>query len=143
MQEMLQFHVDYYLNLFNRLTKNDGLIYISNSHDYVFKGDWKYPENWERLMSFNTPRSWTNNHPTEIFRKKAISYKIKNAFIESGYKYHLNQEIICKEKCNDLTKELINLRKQMNKPRYSMKKKIFQIKFKNYNLTLFLRKKLK
>lgn len=143
MQEMLQFHVDYYLNLFNKLTKDEGLIYISNSHDYFFKGHWKYPENWERLMSFNTPRSWTDNHPTEIFKKKDISYKTKNSFIEAGFNYHLNKEIIWKEKYNDLTKQLEKVRRQMEESRHLRLRKIFKIKLKNYNFTLFLKKKIK
>ena len=70
MQEMNQHHVDYYLDLFNRLTINDGTIYLSNAHDYYFKGKFNYPPNWTPLFNSNTPRSnLCQNHPTEIFRK--------------------------------------------------------------------------
>lgn len=78
MQEMNQFHVDYYLNLFNKITNKDGIIYISNAHDYVFKGNWNYPNNWKRLFIQNTPRSWTLNHPTEIFKKGKKDFSKQN-----------------------------------------------------------------
>jgi len=134
MQEMLQFHVDYFMDLFNKQTKDEGLIYISNSHDYVFKGDWNYPENWKRLMSFNTPRSWTSNHPTEIFKKLKGPHKIKNAFIEAGFNYHLKQELSWQVKCEELTDKL-------NKLRHTYLKKIFRIKIKKYSFALFLEKR--
>jgi len=78
MQEMEQNHVDYYLNLFNSVTKTGGIVYCSNAHDYKFKGNWNFPETWETLFKHNTPRSWTKVHPTQIFRKGTRSYKMEN-----------------------------------------------------------------
>lgn len=68
MQEMNQYHVDYYLNLFDKIINKTGIIYLSNEHDYVFKGHWNYPARWNKLLKIRTPRSWTRNSPTEIFR---------------------------------------------------------------------------
>ena len=68
MQEMVQEQVDYYINQFDRVTKPGGLVYLSNSKVYVFKGKWNIPKYWKKLFDENTPRSWTTNHPTQIYR---------------------------------------------------------------------------
>lgn len=68
MQEMEQEQVDYYINQFDRVTKPGGLVYLSNSKVYVFKGKWNIPKYWKKLFDENTPRSWTANHPTQIYR---------------------------------------------------------------------------
>ena len=72
-QEMDQHHVDYYLELFDTATKDNGMIYISNSRDYVFKGNITIPEHWELMFKHRTPRSWTRNHPTEVFAKRNLN----------------------------------------------------------------------
>jgi hypothetical protein len=61
--------VDAYLALFDRVAVDDATFYVSNAHDYVFTGDWNYPAGWRRLFCANTPRSWTRDHPTEIFAR--------------------------------------------------------------------------
>lgn len=114
MQEMNQFHVDYYLNLFDKITKKDGLIYISNAHDYKFKGNWNYPENWEKLMAFNTPRSWSPNHPTEVFAKRKKSYKIKNSFIDAGFEHQLNKQFKLIARYNDLEARIKVIKHYLN-----------------------------
>ena len=137
MQEMLQWHVDYYIDLFNRLTKDKGLIYISNSRDYVFQGDWNYPDNWERLMAFNTPRSWTHHHPTEIFRKTTNgAHKLKNQFVAAGYHQHLSQELSRQAKIETQDRQLTKLRS-------SKLIKLIKIKFQNYRFALYLEKRKK
>lgn len=70
LQEMGQFHVDYYLQLFDKVTRDKGIVYLSNAHDYVFKGSWNYPARWERKFIGNLPSAWSPNHPTEIFVKQ-------------------------------------------------------------------------
>lgn len=70
-QEMTQFHVDYYLNLFDRVAVDRATIYVSNAHDYFFRGTFNYPSSWRNVFAGNTPRSWTPDHPTEIFLKGA------------------------------------------------------------------------
>lgn len=67
MQEMEQHHVDYFLNLFDNSVAQDGIVYISNEKDYIFRGKWNYPNRWKHILSLRTPRSWTRNSPTEIF----------------------------------------------------------------------------
>lgn len=68
MQEMNQYHVDYYLSLFDRVMTPRGMVYLSNEKDYVFNGSWNYPSRWLNLLKLRTPRSWTRNSPTEVFR---------------------------------------------------------------------------
>lgn len=90
MQEMEQHHVDYYLNLFDRLTRTDGLIYLSNARDYVFKGDWKIPRHWETLFLNNTPRSWTADHPTHILQKKDGDFSRRRSILEGVFKQQID-----------------------------------------------------
>ena len=68
-QEMNQVEVDRYMKIFDSSIDNNGYIYLSNAHDYVFKGDWNYPASWQCCFRYNTPRSWTINHPTEVYSK--------------------------------------------------------------------------
>jgi hypothetical protein len=78
MQEMEQHHVDYYINLFNNIVKENGLIYLANEKDYIFQGKWNFPENWEILLKHRSPRNFTRNSPLEIFRKTNSSARAKN-----------------------------------------------------------------
>ena len=82
MQEMVQNHVDFYLALFDKQTKHNGFIYISNSRAYRFTGTWKFPDTWEMLFCHNTPRSWTNNHPALMFKKTNENHARRNRIIE-------------------------------------------------------------
>jgi hypothetical protein len=86
-QEMSQNHVDYYLQMFDRVAGDGAVMYISNSHDYLFKGRWNYPQHWRKAFCAKTPRSWTRNHPTEIFVKSASDVSAANAAVDAGYLY--------------------------------------------------------
>jgi SAM-dependent methyltransferase len=90
-QEMPQEHVDYYLRLFDDVTRDGATIYISNAHDYLFKGDWNFPKNWRKLLCSNTPRSWTRDHPTEVFEKSVGDFSVQNAAIDANYRYSLER----------------------------------------------------
>lgn len=134
LQEMGQHHVDYYLNLFNDVTNDNGLIYISNAHDYVFKGKWNYPQNWERLFCFNTPRSWTKDHPTELFKKNSYSSALKNRIIKSSYDYSVKghtkelKKRIKEEIYEELNEKVKNeIREELNKK----EKRLFIVKYAN------------
>ncbi len=88
MQEMGQYHVDYFLNLFESESVDGATIYLSNAKDYYFRGSFNYPKNWQKLFCANTPRSWRPHHPTEIFRKTTDGdYSAANAIIDSMYDY--------------------------------------------------------
>jgi hypothetical protein len=86
-QEMSQDHVDYYLSMFDRVTRAGAVQYISNSHDYLFKGQWNYPDHWRKVFCENTPRSWTRHHPTEIFIKGGSDFSAANAAVDAAYIY--------------------------------------------------------
>jgi putative sugar O-methyltransferase len=89
LQEIEDQQVSYYLELFNRLTKLDGMIYLSNSRDFYYQRDYKYPENWRLVARMKTPRSWTPHYPVEIFIKtdKDCSSEnvIENAISDNVY----------------------------------------------------------
>jgi len=82
MQEMNYEEIERFMNIFNDCVKENGIIYLSNSKEYVFKGNWPYPENWECLFRHNTPRSWTKNHPTEVFKRSTGVFKEKEVLFE-------------------------------------------------------------
>ena|SRR5215469_3848522 len=89
MQEMSQQHVDYYLNLFHSVADEGATIYLSNAHEYYFRGTFNYPRNWQKIFCANTPRSWSRKHPTEIFTKTSHDCSLSNCAIDSMYKYGL------------------------------------------------------
>ena len=89
MQEMNQGHVDHYLRLFQSVAVDGATIYISNSHNYYFRGSFNYPKNWQKFFSSNTPRSWTPDHPTEMFKKTNKEYSLQNGVQDSIYSYGL------------------------------------------------------
>ncbi|MBF4253687.1 putative sugar O-methyltransferase, partial [Vibrio anguillarum] len=82
MQEMNFEEIKRFMNIFDRCVKDNGIIYLSNSKEYVYKGEWPYPDNWECQFRQNTPRSWTKKHPTEIFKKSDGSFSDKESLFE-------------------------------------------------------------
>jgi len=92
MQEMNQYHVDYYLNLFESVAVEGATIYLSNAHDYYFCGSFNYPTNWQKLFCANTPRSWRLDHPTEIFTKSGQDYSLPNCMCDALHKYAVSIE---------------------------------------------------
>ena len=92
MQEMNQYHIDYYLSLFNKMLKDgSGIAYISNEKDYIFRGEWNYPRNWKLLFKTRTPRSWTRNSPTEVFLKETGSFEKQNQLVDFIYSLQLKE----------------------------------------------------
>ena len=91
-QEMSQHHVDYYLSLFNSLLVEGGIVYLHNSRDYIFKGIWNYPDNWRKIAMFNTPKSWSDVFPLEVFCCESLSsnFSKENALIDAGYFYEVS-----------------------------------------------------
>jgi len=86
-QEMNQEHVDTYLNLFDRVAVDGATIYVSNAHDYIFRGQWNYPAHWQKMLCTNTPRSSSRDHPTEIFVKGQHDFSRQNVALDGVYKY--------------------------------------------------------
>ena len=87
MQEMNAFQVAYVLGLFERLMHEGSLSYISNARDYKYRGPWPFPPNWEVLFQHNTPRSWTRDHPTVIFRKGSADYTASQQAAAALYRH--------------------------------------------------------
>ena len=127
MQEMSQHHVDYYLALFDRLTRRSGEIYLSNARDYVFKGNWNIPKNWETVFLHNTPRSWSPDHPTHILRKREDDFSLQRGIAESAFKQQIiswrQQQLVSEQKmhiadrdriCFDLQQTIADLQKALS-----------------------------
>ncbi|HUA55503.1 MAG TPA: putative sugar O-methyltransferase [Candidatus Sulfotelmatobacter sp.] len=89
MQEMEQHHCDFYLNWFDSVLKLNGIAYLNNRRDHLFRGAWNFPENWECLLKVRTPRSWTRDFPSEIYRKGNRSYASENRIRETFYRRDL------------------------------------------------------
>lgn len=85
MQEMDQGLVDFYLSLLNDRIRENGEIYLVNSRDYKFKGRWSLPDNWECVFRHRTPRSWTIDHPAEVFKQTSSDQKRKNMLRSAAY----------------------------------------------------------
>jgi SAM-dependent methyltransferase len=85
MQEMESHQVSYCIKLFDRLVKLGGLIYLSNTRDFYYRGEFAYPANWKLLLKRNTPRSWWPYYPVEILRKLDGEFVEQNAIVEAGY----------------------------------------------------------
>lgn len=90
MQEMNQEVVDYYVQFLDDRVRDNGLIYLVNSREHIFKGRWSFPENWECLYRHRTIRSWTANHPTEVFRRTIGSQKAVNLLRQAAFSQELD-----------------------------------------------------
>jgi hypothetical protein len=86
-QEMNQVHVDSYIDLFDQVSVEGATVYISNLHDYIFIGNWNYPNHWQKLFCANTPRSWNSDGPSEVFVKRTGDYSSQNAMLDDIHHY--------------------------------------------------------
>ena len=87
MQEMSQTHVDWYLKLFDHIADFEALLYLNNAHDYAFRGTWNFPARWQKLLSASTPRSWSDDHPAEVFvTRDSADHSRANAALDALYR---------------------------------------------------------
>ena len=89
-QEMNQSVVDEYLEFFERRLRVGGLVYSANSREWLFQGDWNYPQTWECLYQRRTPQAWTLNHPTSIFRKQLGDRSASRVVQEAGFRHEVD-----------------------------------------------------
>jgi hypothetical protein len=92
-QEMVQKHVDYYLDTFDRVAEEEALIYVANAHDHYFRGAFNYPRHWEKRFCQNSPRRWSEEHPIEIFIKTDHDCSAQNGAVDAMYRYWLDQRV--------------------------------------------------
>jgi hypothetical protein len=88
MQEMTEEQVGFFLDLFEAKTRTGGLIYLSNSRDYVYQRNYFYPDNWELLEKIISPRAYSPDYPIEIFRRGRGSFSSENT--DKNEKYLLD-----------------------------------------------------
>jgi SAM-dependent methyltransferase len=86
MQEMHQASVDFYLDYLDRKVRDNGVIYLENSRDHEFIGNWRIPDNWECMFRSHTVRSWTLNHPTEVYRRTGQSQRAVNLLRSEAFR---------------------------------------------------------
>jgi len=86
-QEMNQQHVDGYIQLFDRVSVDGAIVYVDNARDYIFRGNWNYPDHWQKLFCSNTPRSWSADHPVEVFVKGNRDFSARNAILDDIHHY--------------------------------------------------------
>lgn len=83
-QEMNGELVASYFRLFDGSVKDQGAIFLVNSREYKNKVFPAAPQNWECVLKHRTVRSWTNDHPVEIFKKGSRdsrpANKLRNLF---------------------------------------------------------------
>jgi putative sugar O-methyltransferase len=84
-QEMTHEQVTMYLEWFDQMICDNGIAYIANSRDYVMKGPWNFPRSWRTLTRHRTPRSWTLDNSTQIFRKEVGDFTAANRIIDVAY----------------------------------------------------------
>jgi SAM-dependent methyltransferase len=85
MQEMTREQVEWYLALLDRLVREDGIIYLSNTRDYAYGHEYDYPDNWQLVFKENTPLSWSPHYPVEILAKGGRDWSLENATREVAY----------------------------------------------------------
>ena len=92
MQEMSKFHVDYYLNFFENHANYGSIIYLNNNKEYIYKGEWNYPNNWSLLFRHPSPWSWSKDCPVEVFVKGDKDYAKQNMLVNSLYLRNMRNE---------------------------------------------------
>src|ERR1044072_7556331 len=92
LQEMNQGDLDTYLRIFDEVSRDGAMMYISNAHDYIFRGEWRYPSHWQKLLCAKTPRAQSRDHRTEVFVKSAGDFSAWNATLDAAHAYRLRRE---------------------------------------------------
>ena len=91
MQEMDKHHIDFYMELFDKtLITNQGLIYLCNRRDHIYKGSWDFPKNWACLQKQKSPRSWIRDMPSELFEKRSRDFSKSQLLANNLYNRTLN-----------------------------------------------------
>lgn len=89
MQEMTQASVSFYIDYLDRQVVEDGIIFLENSREHEFIGDWTFPDHWQCLFRQRTVRSWTINHPTEVFRKASGQFRAQNLLRSEALRFDI------------------------------------------------------
>ena len=92
MQEMDKHHINFYMDLFDKtLITDQGLIYLCNRRDHIYKGKWDFPKNWACLKKLKSPRSWIREMPSELFEKRSGDFTKSQLLAHNLYKRALNR----------------------------------------------------
>src|SRR5262249_36736000 len=97
MQEMKQDLVDYYISYLDKTVRNGGLIFLINSREHEFIGNWTFPDTWQCLFRHRTARSWSIDHPTEVFRKSSRSHRPQNLLRAEAFSQELRYVELVKQ----------------------------------------------
>lgn len=102
-QEMNQQHIDTYLQLFDRVSVDRATFYFDNARDYIFREGWSYPDHWQKLFGSNTPRSWSRDHPAEVFTKTNSDFSRQNAMLEDIHHFQMEEKDFLRTMANRST----------------------------------------
>ena len=72
-QEMNEVHVTTYLQAMTDAIGLGGVLYLSNSWQYLYRGSYGIPLRFETAWLANSPRSWTTIHPVHILTKGGLT----------------------------------------------------------------------
>ena len=93
---------------------NNGIVYIANEKDYIFQGNWNFPDHWEILLKHCSPRNFTRDSPIEIFRKTSNNKISQNIFYKLRYFESLQHKDWSK-KVNELEHQIHRLSLEVDK----------------------------
>ncbi len=91
MQEMSQWHVDYFLTFFDKYSDPGSYIYLNNNEEYIFLGNWNIPPNWKMMFRHQTPWSWSDTCPTTVYLKDRENNEAWNSL--ASYEYQESIEL--------------------------------------------------
>jgi len=71
-QEMNDVHVSTFLKIMSDAVGLGGVLYLSNSWQYLYTGSYPIPVRFETVWLANSPRSWTTIHPVHVLIKGGV-----------------------------------------------------------------------
>lgn len=96
-QEMPDETAREYFRLFDKILKNNGLVFFQNSREFFYKREYEFPINWKYVVKEVTPRSRTWDYPLDLLVKReylSTEDIIEHHAIEKKYYQELKKNLI-------------------------------------------------
>jgi hypothetical protein len=85
LQEMKDDQVEFYKQIIEELTKPGSALFFCVSRDFVYPRAYVFPPHWRREFLRSTPRSFSPDFPSEIFRRTDEDNSAHNKVFEDEY----------------------------------------------------------
>ena len=85
LQEMREDQVDACLALIDEALAVGGHAVLSNTRDYAYGHDYRYPATWELVLKRNTPLALSPHYPVEVLRRRAEAADGLTAEADAAY----------------------------------------------------------